>query len=98
MGKKRRIMMSSSLNPGLKKKHGMSAVPIRSGDEVVVICGEFKGGEGKVTTIDRKRAVVYVERVKEEFVKARSANIRIAPSNLVITKLKATNCIKKPTI
>ena len=63
-------------------------MPLRKDDEVVVTRGNYKGREGRVTAVYRKRWIVYVERVSREKVSGASASVGISPSNLAITKLK----------
>jgi large subunit ribosomal protein L26e len=64
------------------------SVPLRKDDEVVVTRGSFKNREGRVTSVYRKKWVVYIERVTREKVNGASAPIGISPSKLSITKLK----------
>ena len=59
-------MMASPLNEELKKKHGVRAVPIRKDDEVQVVRGTFKGREGKVIQVYRRKWVIHVERITRE--------------------------------
>jgi len=64
------------------------SMPLRKDDEVLVTRGAYKGREGRVTAVYRKRWVVYIERVTREKVNGASAPVGISPSNLAITKLK----------
>jgi len=57
----RRVMMSSGLSKELAKKHGVRSVPIKRGDEVKVVRGEFKSRSGKVTQVYRKKFVLFVD-------------------------------------
>lgn len=41
-------------------------MPIRKDDEVMVMRGTFKGREGKVTAVYRKKFVIHIERVTVE--------------------------------
>jgi large subunit ribosomal protein L26e len=63
-------------------------MPIRKDDEVTVTRGSYKGREGRVTTVYRKKWIVHVERVNKEKLSGASVPIGISPSNLSITKLK----------
>ncbi|RLF98976.1 MAG: 50S ribosomal protein L24, partial [Candidatus Wolframiiraptor sp.] len=56
-------LMSAHLSPELREKYGRRSFSIRVGDRVKILCGEFKGVEGKVTGVDRKRQRVMVENV-----------------------------------
>jgi len=59
-------MMASPLNEELKKKHGVRAVPVRKDDEVQVVRGTFKGREGKVIQVYRRKWVIHIERITRE--------------------------------
>jgi ribosomal protein uL24 len=75
----RRKMMASPLNEELKKKHGVRAVPVRKDDEVQVVRGTFKGREGKVIQVYRRKWVIHVERITREKVNGASPARRRAP-------------------
>lgn len=42
------------------------SIPVRKDDEVVVMRGKYKGRDGKVTAVYRKKFVVHVERIQRE--------------------------------
>jgi large subunit ribosomal protein L26e len=63
-------------------------VPIRKDDEVRIVRGKYKGREGKVTQVYRKKWVIHVDRVARDKSNGASAPIGIHPSNVVITTLK----------
>ncbi|WOO80912.1 60S ribosomal protein L26-1 [Vanrija pseudolonga] len=86
-GEKRKIM-SSSLSKELRAKHGAKSIPVRKDDEVLIVRGKYKGREGKVTQVYRKKWVIHVDRVHIEKSNAATAPIGISPSNVVITSLK----------
>jgi large subunit ribosomal protein L26e len=64
------------------------SIPIRKDDEVIITRGSLKGREGKITSVYRLKYVVHVERVTREKVNGQSVPVGIAPSKVVITKLK----------
>ena len=41
-------------------------MPIRKDDEVTVVRGNFKGREGKVVQVYRKKWVIHIERITRE--------------------------------
>jgi len=41
-------------------------VPIRKEDEVEIVRGTFKGRDGKVTDVYRKKYVIHVEKITRE--------------------------------
>lgn len=58
--------MSSRLSPELRNKYGVKSMPIRKDDEVTIVRGIYKGREGKVVQVYRKKWVIHVERVTRE--------------------------------
>lgn len=81
-------MMSAHLSPKLREKYGRRSFPVRVGDTVKILRGEFRGVEGKVTGVDRERQYVYVENVNT---KRADGTVRPRPvhvSNVMITDLK----------
>ncbi|KAJ8663155.1 ribosomal protein L24 [Lichtheimia ornata] len=84
----RRKIMSSPLSKELREKYNTRSIPVRTDDEVMIVRGSFKGREGKVVQVYRKKWVIHVERVNREKVNGATAPIGIHPSNVVVTKLK----------
>lgn len=84
----RRIMMSSHLSKDLRDKYDVRAMPVRKGDSVKIMRGDFKGREGKVATVYRRRRCIYIEKIVKEKTNGQQANIPIHPSNCSITALK----------
>lgn len=70
-------------------------MPIRKDDEVLVKRGKFKGREGKVTAVYRKKFVIHVERVVKDKADGKSANVGIHPSNVEITKFGHLDASRK---
>ena len=64
------------------------SIPIRKDDEVKIVRGTYKGREGKVVQVYRKKWVIHVERVHREKGSGATVPIGINPSNVVITSLK----------
>jgi large subunit ribosomal protein L26e len=58
--------MSCHLNKELKSKYDVRAVPVRKGDTVKVMRGTFKGREGKVQSVYRKRWALHIEKLTRE--------------------------------
>ncbi|CAO3609538.1 unnamed protein product [Cunninghamella blakesleeana] len=84
----RQKLMSSALSKELKEKHSVNALPIRRDDEVLVVRGTYKGREGKVVQVYRKKYVIHIERVTREKANGATVPIGIHPSNVVITKIR----------
>ena len=80
----RRKIMSANLSKDLRADIGKRSLPIRVGDKVQVVRGDFKGHEGKVETIDAKRYKVTVEGVTLSKPDGNAVFLPIHPSNLMI--------------
>ncbi len=78
---------SAPLASKLKESHGTNSVPVRKGDTVMIMRGDRKGSEGKVTQIDRKNYRIFVEGVNREKVDGTSIFVPIHPSKVMITRL-----------
>jgi len=80
-------LMSAHLSPELRERYKRRSFPIRVGDKVRIMRGEFKGVEGKVIAVDRERQMVYVENVTVRKVDGSTVNRPIHVSNVMITEL-----------
>jgi len=78
---------SAPLSSKLKESHSTSSVPVRNGDTVMIMRGDRKGSEGKVTQIDRKKYRIFVEGTTREKVDGTTTLIPIHPSKVMITRL-----------
>ncbi|CDO68330.1 hypothetical protein BN946_scf184799.g57 [Trametes cinnabarina] len=84
----RRKIMSSSLSKELRAKYNTRSIPIRKDDEVRIVRGKYKGREGKVTQVYRKKWVIHVDRVQRDKSNGASVPIGIHPSKVVVINLK----------
>ncbi|KAL9554100.1 hypothetical protein MBANPS3_002966 [Mucor bainieri] len=84
----RRKIMSAPLSKELREKHSVRSIPVRKDDEVMVVRGTYKGREGKIVQVYRKKWVIHIDRVSREKVNGATAPIGISPSKVVITNLK----------
>ncbi|KAG6851245.1 60S ribosomal protein L26B [Arthromyces matolae] len=84
----RRKIMSSALSKDLREKYHARSLPVRKDDEVRIVRGKYKGREGKVTQVYRKKWVIHVERVQRDKSNGATSPIGIHPSNVVITTIK----------
>ena len=76
--------LSASLSPELKEKLGTRSLPLRSGDKVRVVRGDFKGHEGEVLTVDYGSYKVTVEEVTLSKPDGTTTFLPVDPSNVVI--------------
>lgn len=80
----RRKIMGVNLSKDLRKDYGRRSLPIKTGDKVQVVRGEFKDYGGKVESIDSKNYKVVVEGVNLTKTDGSSVFLPIHPSNLMI--------------
>lgn len=78
---------SAPLSSKLKESHGTNSVPVRKGDTVMIMRGDRKGSEGKVTQINRKNYRIFIEGANREKVDGTSISVPIHPSKVMITRL-----------
>ena len=76
--------LSASLSKDLREKVGTRTLPLRSGDKVRVLRGDFKGHEGEVLTVDYTSYKVTVEDVTLAKPDGTTTFLPVDPSNLVI--------------
>jgi len=80
-------LLGAHLAPDLRQQYGTRSMPVRKGDRVRVMRGDFAGHEDEVTEVDLDRGVVYVKDVTTDKVDGTKAFIPIKASNLEITRL-----------
>ncbi len=78
---------SAPLSSKLKDSHGTNSTPVRKGDTVMVMRGDRKGSEGKVTQIDRNKYLIFVDGATREKVDGTQIPVPIHPSKVMITRL-----------
>lgn len=83
----RRKFFSVRLSDELTKKYGCRNVPVRKGDKVKIMRGQFKKHENKVEGIDNKKIRVYVTGAERTKTDSSKSLYPIHPSNLMITEL-----------
>ena len=84
---KRQKLMSAPLSRELREKYGVRRLPIRKGDKVRIMRGDFKGHEDKVVRVDLKRYVIYVDGVTLTKADGTPVFRPIHPSNVMIIEL-----------
>ncbi|KAK9762368.1 60S ribosomal protein L26A [Basidiobolus ranarum] len=80
--------MSASLSKELREKYSARSLPVRRDDEVLVVRGTYKGREGKIVQVYRKKWVIHIERLTREKVNGATTAIGVHPSKVVLSKLK----------
>ncbi len=83
----RRKMVSVSLSKELKKKHDKRNFPVRKGDNVSIMRGEFKGKSGKIENVDMKKMKVIIDGIYRTKKDGSKVAVMFEPSNLQIKEL-----------
>jgi len=83
----RRKMIAAHFSKELREKYKRRSFPLRKGDEVEIMRGEFKGKKGKIVRIDTKKYKVYIEGIKRKKTAGTEVLVPIHPSNLRIINL-----------
>jgi large subunit ribosomal protein L24 len=83
----RQRLVSAHLSASLRKQIGKRSLPLRKGDEVRVMRGQYTGAVGKVEEVDLKQLKIYVENVKRKKASGQEAAVAMHPSKLMITNL-----------
>ena len=91
----RRKLLSCHLGEELRKQHSVRSIPVRKGDTVKIRRGAFKGREGKVMSVYRRRWCIYIDKMVKELITGKSVQLPIHPSNCEITALKLDKDRKK---
>lgn len=92
---RRRKYLSAPLSPELRAEYGTRSLPVRKGDTVVVLKGDWKMKEGKVTRVDTKRMRIYIEGLTRERMDGSTVPIPIRPWNVMITRLDLSDPWRK---
>lgn len=83
----RHKLMSVNLSEELREKYGRRSIPVRSGDTVQVMRGDFKDHEGKVEKVDLKNYRLMIEGVSVQKPDGNQVYHPIHPSNLMIVEM-----------
>jgi large subunit ribosomal protein L24 len=88
-------MMSAHLSPQLREKYGRRSLPVRTGDTVKILSGDFKGVEGKVKKVDIRGRRVYVENITDKKADGTNVDVPIRVSKLMITQLNLEDTYRR---
>jgi len=82
-----RKLMSSNLSKELRKSYKKRSLPIKKGDNVRIMRGEFKGKKGKILSVERYHKKVYIEGMQRTKKDGTKVNVPFEPSNIQIIEL-----------
>lgn len=83
----RHKLFNALLSEELRNRYGVRRLPVRVGDVVRIMRGDFRGHEGKVVKVDLKRIRIFVEGVQIKKADGTPVYYPIHPSKVMIVKL-----------
>jgi large subunit ribosomal protein L24 len=94
----RHKLMAAHLSEELKKKHKRRSFPVKKGDKVKILRGQFKGTIGEVEEVRSRNYKVYVKGAEVDRGEGRKIRYPISPSNLVILTLNLDDKKRKEAL
>ncbi|MBO0888949.1 50S ribosomal protein L24 [Candidatus Bathyarchaeota archaeon] len=88
---KLRKMLSSHLSDDLTGRYKVRKIPLRAGDRVRVMRGEFAGLEGKVERVEYSTGRLFVEGMSREKAAGISSKLPVHSSKVIITELNLSD-------
>ena len=83
----RHKFLSANLSKDLRKKYAKRNLPLRKGDEVLIMRGAFKKKKAKVTSVDLKNSRIVIEGMQRSKKDGSKVNVFFHPSVLQIQSL-----------
>ena len=80
-------LMGVHLSKDLREKHDRRSLPVRTGDTVKVMKGDFKDKVGKVEKVNLKTYKLYIEGVNTQKPNGNQVFFPVDPSNVMIVDL-----------
>jgi large subunit ribosomal protein L24 len=87
--------MRAHVADDLMEKYDIWSIRVNKGDTVKVMRGGYAGHTAKVTQVDTKRRVIYIEKVTSVKSDGKETARPIHPSNVLVTKLDLTDPFRK---
>lgn len=91
----RHKFMSAPLSKDLEEKYKKKRIPLRTGDRVKIMMGQFKNTLGKVEKTDLKKLKVYIEGAQVAKRDGTKSHYPIDPSNVQILELELSDKKRK---
>jgi large subunit ribosomal protein L24 len=84
-------MLSARLSDDLAGRHKTRRIPLRSGDRVRIMRGEFAGLEGKVERVEYSTGRIFVEGMTREKAAGISSKLPVHSSKVLVTDLNLSD-------
>ncbi len=79
--------LNAHLSKELRKKYGKRSLPLRKGDEVLVMRGSFRRKKAKVNSVDLRNCRVTLEEIQRTKRDGTKVHVYFNPRSLLIQKL-----------
>ena len=79
--------LNAQLSKSLRQKYGKRNLPLRKGDEVLVMRGSFRKKKAKITSVNLKRCRIVLENIQRTKKDGIKVNVYFHPSILQIQSL-----------
>ncbi|BDZ71755.1 50S ribosomal protein L24 [Methanobacterium petrolearium] len=83
----RHKLMSVTLSPELREEYGRRSLPVRKGDTVKVLRGDFRDHEGKVEDVDLKHYRIMIEGMSVQKPDGNQVYHPVHPSNAMLMEM-----------
>jgi len=83
--------LAGHLDKKLRQSLGKRSVQLRKGDTVKVLRGGRKGSSGKITGVDYKKGVVFIEKLSRKKVSGAEVQLPVQASNLLVTDVERSD-------
>ena len=95
---RRQKLVTAPLSRELREKYGVRRLPVRKGDKVKVMRGDFKGRVGEVVRVDLKRVALHIDGILLNKADGTQVFRPIHPSNVMIVSLNLNDDWRKKII
>ena len=91
-------LFSANLAKELRKKYGLRNFPLRKGDRVKIMRGQFKKRSGKIVDVQRKNRTVHIENIQVAKRDGTKAFYPFHPSNVQVMELNLDDKRRKKKV
>jgi large subunit ribosomal protein L24 len=84
-------MLSAHLNEELAGRYNARHLPIRTGDSVRIMRGDFAGLEGKIERVEYSTGRIFVEGMVREKAAGVSSKLPVHASKVIVTNLNLSD-------
>lgn len=94
----KRKALSANLSKELRKKHKKRSFPLRKGDAVRIMRGEFRGKTGKISIVDTKKTRIAIEGIQRTKKDGTKVNVFFNPSKIQIKDINLDDKERKSAL